>query len=243
MLTIGVLALQGAFVEHERMLLSLSTPEQPIRVLQVRTVPQLLACDGLILPGGESTAMALVGEGSGMMQVLQTQIHQRHLPVWGTCAGCILLSNAVDGQKNGGQGLLGGIDIYTSRNFFGRQTDSFEADLQVPLLGSTPYRGVFIRAPAILRVLDKQEEKASGNSEPVQVLAEMHAKGSQVLLAVRQGNRMACVFHPELTDDTRFHRMFVDLVRESHRKADEEEKQNEDIEDVVDRWVITTPHA
>lgn len=200
-MTIGVLALQGAFREHIDHLLSLKSTTHPnLSVVEVRDSASLSACDGLILPGGESTAMALVGSTSSIFSDLQAFVHVQRKPVWGTCAGCILLSDRVDHQKNGGQGLIGGIPIETARNHFGRQTQSFEVDLDVDGVGKL--HAVFIRAPAILKTL----------SDDVKVLARC----KDVVVAVQYGNRLATAFHPELVaTDHRFHAFFANLVAHS----------------------------
>ncbi|KAG6830212.1 hypothetical protein H0H87_008856 [Tephrocybe sp. NHM501043] len=144
---IGILALQGAFVEHQAMLQKLSL-KQKIAVVQVRTVEDLDRCDALIIPGGESTTMAVLARVSGLLEPLRKFVKIK--PVWGTCAGAILLSQTVEGTKKGGQEILGGISISIARNGWGSQVESFEADLNVVGLRDSvkPFTGVFIRAPA-----------------------------------------------------------------------------------------------
>ena len=176
---IGVLALQGNFREHSRMLRGLGAD-----VVEVRKPDQLAGLDGLVIPGGESTAITLLIELYGFEDALR----QFSEPVFGTCAGMILLDRA----------HLGLVDISVERNAYGRQLASFEADLE--LKGeSRPLRGVFIRAPRVLAV-----------GADVEVLAEHD--GDPVLL--RQGRFLVASFHPELTDDERVHERFLELVHE-----------------------------
>lgn len=195
-ITIGVLALQGAFVEHLQMLQRLG-----VAAVEVRRATQLDGLDGLIIPGGESTTMGLVAERWGLVEPLRQWVHSGR-PTWGTCAGMILLAERATGQKQGGQRLLGGLDVTVNRNYFGRQTESFETVLIVPQLGDEPVRAVFIRAPAITQV-----------GSQVECLAElMMPDREQVIVAVRQGPILATAFHPELTDDNRWHALFLSMV-------------------------------
>ncbi len=184
---IGVLALQGAFIEHEKMLVALGA--EPV---EVRLPEHLDGLDGLIIPGGESTTIGKLANDFGLMEPLRQFAATR--PTWGTCAGLIFLARDV-GRT---QPLLGLMDVTVERNAFGRQVDSFEADLQVPLLGERPFPAVFIRAPSIEKV------------EPgVEILARL-ADGRVV--AARQGHLLATAFHPELTGDSRFHQLFLAMV-------------------------------
>jgi 5'-phosphate synthase pdxT subunit len=200
--TIGVLALQGAFAEHAAMLRQVGA--QPI---EVRQPAQLAGLDGLILPGGESTAMGLIAERQGLVTPLRAWVHAGR-PTWGTCAGMILLADRVTDQKAGGQPLLGGLDVTVNRNYFGRQADSFEAFLETPLLGDTPFRAVFIRAPAIVE-----------HGPTVTVLASTPGRGEGVVVAVRQAKILATAFHPELTNDPRWHRLFLEMAAGEARAA------------------------
>lgn len=189
---IGVLALQGAFIEHKNVLTRLGV--QPV---EVRLPEHLEGLDGLIIPGGESTTMGLLAQRWGLLEPLQAFARSGRL-LWGTCAGMILLAKeVVDGVP--GQPILGLMDITVRRNAFGRQVDSFEADLAVPVLGDPPFHAVFIRAPVIERV-----------GASVDVLASLD-DGTAV--AVQQGNLLATAFHPELTADVRFHRYFLKLAK------------------------------
>jgi 5'-phosphate synthase pdxT subunit len=151
-LKVGVLALQGAFREHVSVLQKLG-----VEVREIRRPEEMDGLDGLILPGGESTAMALIGEKWGIFPALQAWIREGK-PVWGTCAGMILLSDSAVMQKVGGQALVGGMGVEICRNYFGSQIDSFEHKLDMSVLGledSSPYPAVFIRAPAIISVNDE----------------------------------------------------------------------------------------
>lgn len=196
--TIGVLALQGAFAEHIKMVRQLG-----VTAREVRKPEELDGLDGLIIPGGESTSMALIAERWGLVQPLKTWVGAGK-PTWGTCAGMILLSDRATGQKQGGQALIGGLDVTVNRNYFGRQIDSFEADLAVAALGDPPVHAVFIRAPAIT-------ETGAG----VDVLADLTDNAGQtVAVAVQAGPILATAFHPELTDDLRWHAFFVRMVED-----------------------------
>jgi len=187
---IGVLALQGDFVEHIAVLRRLGVEAQ-----EVRLPAEMAGLDGLIIPGGESTTIGKMAVAYGLVESIQA-LARAGRPVWGTCAGLIFLARkAVDGVP--GQPLLGLLDISIVRNGFGRQVDSFEADLDVPCLGGPPFRGVFIRAPYV-------EEWGPR----VDVLARLE-RGQVV--AVQQANLLGTAFHPELTDDERFHRYFLQV--------------------------------
>lgn len=196
-LKIGVLALQGAFIEHIHLLHSLG-----VEAIEVRKPEQLSELDGLIIPGGESTTMGLIAERWHLVEPLRQWVHSGR-PTWGTCAGMILLAERATGQKLGGQPLLGGLDITVNRNYFGRQAESFETMLPVPALGDPPFHAVFIRAPAITRV-----------GTAAETLATFHTnQGEEVIVALRQGPILATAFHPELTNDSRWHQLFLNMVQ------------------------------
>lgn len=199
-ITIGVLALQGAFSEHIQLLrhasAAVQTSSYDFSFLEVRTESELSQCDGLIIPGGESTAMSLVAARSNLLEPLREFVKVLRRPVWGTCAGLILLAESANRTKKGGQELIGGLDVRVNRNHFGRQTDSFQANLNLPFLGSTkdvskerPYRCVFIRAPVVEEILphrpgeqteegEKDETVVAPSKVPVDELAreELDAK-------------------------------------------------------------------
>ena len=186
---IGVLALQGAFREH-----ILSIEALDAHAVAVRLPHQLDECDGLIIPGGESTAISKLMASYGFYEPIRER-HAAGMAVWGTCAGAILIAKEiVDGIRD--QRGLDLMDIVVRRNAYGRQVDSFEADLEFKHVGEA-FRGVFIRAPWIERV-----------GEGVEVLAEHEGH----IVAARQGDLMASTFHPELTGDPRIHRYFVETV-------------------------------
>jgi 5'-phosphate synthase pdxT subunit len=190
MTRIGVLALQGDFAEHVHIFRQLG-----IDACEVRRPQELSGLDGLVIPGGESTTIARLISEFDLLEPLRERA-QNGFPVWGTCAGMILLAQRASELE---QPTLGGLAIAVRRNAFGRQVDSFEADLEVPALGEQAFHAVFIRAPIV-------EEVDDG----VEVLAKLE-NGTAV--AVRQANALATAFHPELTEDDRFHRYFIDMVR------------------------------
>ncbi|PVH94872.1 SNO glutamine amidotransferase, partial [Periconia macrospinosa] len=169
--TVGVLALQGAFSEHVQLLrLAADSLKKRKAVnvkwgfIEVRTPQELATCDGLIIPGGESTAISLVAARSGLLEPLREFVKVLRKPTWGTCAGLILLAESANKTKKGGQDLIGGLDVRVNRNHFGRQVESFQTNLNLPFLGdavdkdsSEPFRCVFIRAPVVERILPHKE--------------------------------------------------------------------------------------
>ncbi|MBC7723190.1 MAG: pyridoxal 5'-phosphate synthase glutaminase subunit PdxT [Burkholderiaceae bacterium] len=188
---IGVLALQGDFREHLAVLTGLGADAHP-----VRRASELGAADGLVIPGGESTVMDKLSRVFGLAGPLRAAI-DAGLPVYGTCAGLILLADRIDGAAPGQQSI-GGFDITVQRNAFGTQAESFEADLTIETLGAPPVHAVFIRAPVIT---------AAGPA--VEALATL---GDGRIVAARQGNLLGTSFHPEMNGETRFHELFLDLV-------------------------------
>ncbi len=200
-LRIGVLALQGDVREHLAALESLG-----VAALSVRRPAELDACDGLVIPGGESTTMAKLARIFDLFEPLQNRI-AAGMPAFGTCAGMIMLADrVVDGTAD--QETLGGLDITVRRNAFGRQVDSFEGDIEFAGLDD-PVRAWFIRAPWV---------EAAGPE--VEVLARVET-GEAVgrIVAVRQGPLMATSFHPEVGTDDRVHRLFCDLVAAHAREG------------------------
>jgi 5'-phosphate synthase pdxT subunit len=190
-MNVGILALQGAFVEHEPILHKLG-----VETTQVRLPAQLEQVDRLIIPGGESTAIGKLLETYQLLEPIKARA-LAGMPIWGTCAGMILLANEITEGRREGQPSLGLMDITARRNAFGRQLDSFEIGLNVPMLGEEPFPAVFIRAPQIDRA-----------GPGVEVLAELE---DGRIVAARQGHFLATAFHPELTGDDRFHRLFLEL--------------------------------
>lgn len=188
-----MLAVQGAFREHISHL-----ERSRACASEVRTAAQLDAVAGLIIPGGESTTIARLLLAFDLMEPIRSRI-QEGMPVWGTCAGAILLAREV---PNLDRPSIGAMAISVRRNAFGRQVDSFETELTVAGLDGGPLRAVFIRAPLITVITEAGDE--------VEVLATLD--GGDVV-ACRQGSLIATVFHPELTEDLRFHHLFVNLVR------------------------------
>lgn len=192
-----MLAVQGDVREHLHALGALGA-----RAVTVRRTTELDACDGLVIPGGESTTMAKLARTFDLLEPLRQRIKEG-LPVFGTCAGMIMLADRIE-DGAAGQETVGGLDITVRRNAFGRQVDSFEDDLDVVGLAD-PVHAVFIRAPWV-------ESVGSG----VDVLARVRAGAAAGrIVAVRQGSLMATSFHPEVGGDARVHRLFVDLVESS----------------------------
>lgn len=188
---IGVLALQGDVREHLAALAAAGAVAGP-----VRRPEELAGVDGLVLPGGESTTISKLADLFGLMEPLRARV-RAGMPVYGTCAGMILLADKILDPRSGQQ-TIGGIDMIVRRNAFGRQNESFEASVDVRGVGGGPVEGVFIRAPWV---------------ESVGAAAEVLAEHDGHLVAVRQGNALATSFHPELTGDHRVHALFVDMVR------------------------------
>ncbi|BCR89191.1 pyridoxal 5'-phosphate synthase glutaminase subunit PdxT [Aspergillus chevalieri] len=171
-ITVGVLALQGAFVEHVHLLKKAaagSSSGSQWEFIEVRTPQELERCDALILPGGESTTMSLVAERSNLLEPLREFVKVHRKPAWGTCAGLILLSESANRTKKGGQELIGGLEVRVNRNHFGRQTESFQAPLDLPFLESeqTSFPAVFIRAPVVEKIMYNQEGAQTGKETVV----------------------------------------------------------------------------
>lgn len=186
---IGVLAAQGAFIEHIHHLRRLNVDAVPVRL-----PGEMKDVDALIIPGGESTTITrLIAEYNLAPEIIKRA--GEGMPMFGTCAGMILIANEiVDARSSKPLGLM---DISVRRNAFGRQKESFETDLSIPVLGKKPFHGVFIRAPRI-------EKVKSG-----EVLAQLD---DGTIVAAKQGQFLASAFHPELTDDLRFHQYFLDII-------------------------------
>lgn len=188
---IGVLALQGAFAEHIATL-----KEMGSQTSEVRLPEELEGIDGLIIPGGESTTITKLMVSYELADKIKT-LASDGLPIMGTCAGMIMLALKVDGANHLPTGIM---DIEVTRNAFGRQVDSFEIDLDIPVIGDKPYHAIFIRAPKI---------ESTGSN--VDILAKL---SDDTIVAAQQGNMIALAFHPELTDDKRLHQYFLDIVNE-----------------------------
>ena len=204
--TVGVLALQGDTREHLRMLRDCG-----VEAVAVRRPAELDAVDGLVLPGGESTTMAKLARTFDLLDPLRRAV-KSGLPVFGTCAGMILLADRIeDGAP--GQETIGGLDVLVRRNAFGRQVDSFEAELDVAHLES-PFHAVFIRAPWVESVGDDVEVVARVAVEPQQAHTAAAQAAAGRIVGVRQGHLVATSFHPEVTGDRRIHDYFVSIVRQ-----------------------------
>lgn len=195
---IGVLALQGAFIEHVYHLKKAAEDfPETYEVIEVRTPEQLASCDALVIPGGESTAMSLIADRTGMLEPLREFVQDLNKPVWGTCAGLIFLGSELMNGKEG-QHQLNGMDISVARNAFGRQLQSFtyDADFSSFIPGLTAFPCTFIRAPVVARV-----------GPSVQVLHKL--SDPELIVAVREGNKLGTSFHPELAEDSSFHKWFL----------------------------------
>ena len=186
---VGVLAIQGDFAEHIAVL-----GELGVKAREVRLPEHLASLDALIIPGGESTTLSRLMTIYNLREPLERMAGEGRA-IWGTCAGMIMLAREITEQDPTPLGIM---DIGVQRNAFGRQVDSFEQTLEVSALGPDPFHAIFIRAPVIIRV-----------GEGVEVLSALDADRP---VAVRQGNLMATAFHPELTDDYRFHSYFLELA-------------------------------
>ena len=196
---IGVLAAQGAFAEHIAVLKKLKVAALPVRLPR-----ELEDIDGLIIPGGESTAISRLMDNYNLTSKIKNRA-LNGLPILGTCAGMILLAKELPDSSIEPLGLMG---ITVRRNAFGRQVDSFETELSIPVLGEKSFPAVFIRAPLI--------ERVDGD---VTILARLNNDAG---VAARQGNLLVAAFHPELTSDLRFHKYFLNIVAE-HNKSELEE--------------------
>lgn len=247
--TVGVLALQGAFVEHLALLrkaaaqISARPPDSPraFEFIEVRTEEELARCDGLIIPGGESTTLSLVAARSGILEPLREFVkydlfvllllgkftyHQHRVerkPTWGTCAGLIMLAEAANATKKGGQELIGGLDVRVHRNHFGRQIESFESDLTLPFLAEldpssarppNPFPGIFIRAPIVDKVLPhmeraqveealKAETIVAPSKQPKDEKAAQASSGEVKVLGVLTGRKAIAIPDggPTLSDE------------------------------------------
>jgi 5'-phosphate synthase pdxT subunit len=197
--TVGVLALQGDVREHARMLTDVGANAVP-----VRRATELASVDGLVVPGGESTTIVRLARIFDLLEPLRDYIAAGR-PVYGSCAGMILLADRVDDGGDPIEQTFGGIDMTVRRNAFGRQVDSFEQDVDVDGIDGGPVRSVFIRAPWV--------QEVGPAAEALGRVATGEAVGR--IVAVRQGNLLATSFHPELTNDGRIHAYFCEMVRQS----------------------------
>ncbi|KAF2492924.1 glutamine amidotransferase [Lophium mytilinum] len=216
--TVGVLALQGAFSEHVQLLrhaavaLKAHDSETRFDFLEIRTPQELVRCDALIIPGGESTTISLVAARSGMLEPLRDFVKVIRKPTWGTCAGLILLAESANRTKKGGQELIGGLDVRVNRNHFGRQVESFQANLDLPFLrdsvavsgseATRPFRSVFIRAPVVEKILphvdgiqageaEREETVVAPSKQPLDKLAKKELRAEVEVLARLPGDATA----------------------------------------------------
>jgi 5'-phosphate synthase pdxT subunit len=186
---VGVLAFQGTFIEHIDILRQLGVEAAPIRLPR-----ELNTLDGLIIPGGESTTMLRLMKSFGVIKPIR-KMARDGLAIWGTCAGMVLLASSISNYEMETLGLM---DMKITRNAFGSQIDSFEVDLEIPLVGEEPFHAIFIRAPIVV--------EAKPN---VRILACLP---DGTIVAARQDRLLACAFHPEFTDDLRFHSYFLTMI-------------------------------
>ena len=192
---VGVLALQGDFREHLKAL-----EHCGVQGVEVRRVSELESVDALIIPGGESTTIVSLAKTFELFEPIKKRITEG-MPVYGSCAGMIMLADNIVAAKDG-QETFGGIDITVRRNAFGRQVDSFETDISAPEISTLPIRAIFIRAPWVEKI-----------GKDVQSLASLESSNGQShVVAVRQGRLLATAFHPEITDDYSVHRYFLEKV-------------------------------
>lgn len=269
LITVGVLALQGAFVEHIHLLQKAATVQSDTETagasekfpshrdsshgtsfdfIQVRTPAELERCYALVIPGGESTSMSLIAERCGLLEPLRDFVKFHRRPVWGTCAGLILLAESANKSKATGQELIGGLDVRVQRNYFGRQVESFEADLDLAFLkDGQPFHSVFIRAPVVEKVLptvpgaqEKSHETVVAPAKKptraeVEILGRLPGRAQALkdhtttaadlgedgdIIAVRQGNVFGTAFHPELTSDARIHTWWLREVLDAVNAAE-----------------------
>lgn len=193
---IGVIALQGNIEEHVQAAERALAERDGGEIIQIKHSGIVPSCDAIIIPGGESTTVGWLMEREGITSEIKAVA--KHTPILGTCAGLILLAKHGDGQINRTkQPLLGLMDVHVKRNAFGRQRESFEALLDIPVLDGEPFHAIFIRAPAI-----------TSAEKNVDALASL----GEYIVAARQKNLLALAFHPELTTDMRFHHYFMDMI-------------------------------
>ncbi len=193
MVTVGVLGLQGDVDKHVNILTSLG-----LKVLTIRRESELAEISGLVIPGGESTTLSLLLKSEGMFDKLETMFAAKSLPVFGTCAGMVLLAKSLLDAKEG-QATFGAIDIVVRRNAFGSQISSFEEDIYIDSIDQNPFHAVFIRAPYVV-----------STGKKVEILSSIQHQGVKYPVVCREKNIMVASFHPELVDDERLHRLWLE---------------------------------
>lgn len=230
-ITVGVLALQGGFLEHllalEAAIGALSTTRfQDIgfRLIEVRSAQELSKCDGLIIPGGQSTSISLIAGRTNLLEALRNFVKIKRRPTWGTCAGLILLAESVSSAREQRLELIGGLDVHVYRNYFGRDSRTFEATMPLPLLGEKEeFRALFLDAPIIGPITSS----GKGKQPPIEILARLPTRFSApqdqgsicdqeatdgIIVAVKQSNVLGTSFHPELSRDVRMHVQWLNDV-------------------------------
>jgi pyridoxal 5'-phosphate synthase pdxT subunit len=197
-INIGIIGIQGAIIEHQKILEKIyKTKKIQGNITVVKKTSDLENLNGLIIPGGESTTISRFLEKTGLKKAIKKKIAEENLNVMGTCAGCVILSKKLTDCKKKDVKLINVVDIEVERNAFGRQKESFETTLKIKDL-QQPFNAVFIRAPVI-----------RNTGDDVEVLAETDNK----IVMIKQKNILALSFHPELTDDTRIHEYFIDMIK------------------------------
>lgn len=207
---VGVLSLQGAYKEHISMLSMIPN----VIPIEVTWPDQLAQCDGIIIPGGESTVIGKLCASSGLLDPLKAWTKSDR-PTWGTCAGMIMLANQIENSTAERQELIGGLDCVVRRNYFGSQSGSFSQEMQFPNSADAPCTSVFIRAPAVMEV-GPNVTVLSTVAYQVKSKEAFDQDGKPVVVAVQQGNLLGTSFHPELVpNDLRWHERFVQIVRQA----------------------------
>lgn len=230
-ITVGVLALQGGFLEHLLALKAavgaLSTTRfQDIgfHLIEVRNAQELSICDGLIIPGGQSTSISLIAGRTNLLEALQDFVKVKRRPTWGTCAGLILLAESVSSTSGQSLELIGGLDVHVYRNYFGRDSRTFEATMPLPFLGEKEeFRALFLDAPIIGSITASEKTKRP----PVEIIARLPIRFSApkdqsstcdqkatdgIIVAAKQGNVLGTSFHPELSGDIQMHVQWLEEV-------------------------------
>ncbi|KAL0584224.1 hypothetical protein ABG067_005882 [Albugo candida] len=213
-LRVGVLALQGSFKEHIEILKQLEKTQNnyTLDLIEVRLPEEIESLDAIILPGGESTTIGKLAAECNLLDSLRNWTLVNSKPIWGTCAGMIMLCEDAKHSEEGGQNLIGGLKVQISRNFFGAQIRSFEKYIDgPPEFNTEPYKAIFIRAPAIVSIDENSADK-------IQILSRLSgtpedkSDPSDVIISARKENILVTAFHPELTQDDRWHRYFIEKI-------------------------------
>nr|CCA19100.1 glutamine amidotransferase subunit pdxT putative [Albugo laibachii Nc14] len=220
-LRIGVLALQGSFKEHIEILQQLENTQNKyeLDIVEVRLPSEIESLDALILPGGESTTIGKLAAECNLLDALRNWTLVERKPIWGTCAGMIMLCEDAKHTETGGQNLIGGLKAQISRNFFGAQVRSFEKLIDgPPEFNTQPYKAIFIRAPAIVSIDEKSADEIQILSR-LSAIPEDESDPSDVIISARKENILVTAFHPELTQDDRWHRYFIEKIVMAHHHS------------------------